>query len=224
MESRTGRINEEYIKCQRWLDDFMVMNRLAQAAFLTVVAVAVSAQAAPNRVTRARVVEALSKGDAQTAAQSFHYPPNYSAGEKAEDIAGVSKSLVFLLEQFGLPRNPTETHEPRSFFQVGSSGGNVPYWESISPYESRNVVYDVDFANFGRGVIVVEQISLGGGAQVIKGVEFGLLTDQPNSKKRIMNTFEGMLKHMGVELPPNFREVAAQQIQPVVAPGTPTTE
>lgn len=195
------------------------MNRLAQAAFLMVAVAAVSAQAGPDRVTPTRIVDALSKGDAQTVARSLHYPPNYTAKEKDEDIAGVSKSLSFLLERFGLPKNPTATHERRVFFHVSSSGGNIPYWESVSPYKNQMVVYDVDFANFGRGVLVVELIALDGGVpQTVRGVEFGLLVDHPDAKKRIVSVTEGLITHMGVELPPNFRELASQQIQPFVAP------
>ena len=195
------------------------MSRLAQAAFLIVAAVAIPAQADPGRVNATRIVEALSKGDAQTAARALHYPPNYTAKEKAEDIEGVSTSLSFLLKRFGLPKNPTATDEPRVFFHLGASGGTVPYWESVSPYKNQMVVYDVDFASFGRGILMVELIALDGGVpQAVKGVEFGLLVNQPNAKKRIVSSFEALLKDRGMELPANFRELASQQIQPFTAP------
>jgi hypothetical protein len=197
------------------------MNPLAQVAFLIAAIAAAPGPADPGRATATRIAEALSKGDVPTVAQSLHYPPSYTAKEKAEDIAGVSTSLAFLLGRFGLPKNPTVTNQSRVFFHLGTTGGTVPYWESVSPYKNRLFIYDVDFANFGRGVLVVELIALNGGVpKTVRGVEFGLLADQTDAKKRIVNAFEGLLTHMGEELPPNFRELATQQIQPFAAPAS----
>jgi hypothetical protein len=195
------------------------MNRPLLATTIAFVVLSATARADPGQSAASQIVDNLARSDVRAVASSLHYPPTYTAEEREADIASVSKSLRFLLDRFGAPKNLRTTAERHVFFHVGTSGGDVPYWESISPYPNRVVVFQTDFANLGPGFVMVELISLDGGApRVIKGVEFGLPAETPGSKQQILHQFEAMLTHMGVALPPDFQAIAAQQIQPFVTP------
>lgn len=195
------------------------MNRLLLAISLAFVVLSTTAKADLAQCAARQIVDSLARSDVRAVASSLHYPPTYTAEERDDDVASVSKLLRFLLDQFGEPGNLRTTAERHVFFRLGTSGGDVPYWESISPYPNRMVVFQVDFAKLGPGFVMVEMISLDGGApHVVKGVELGLPAEKSGSKEQILQQFEAMLTHMGVALPPDFQSIAAQQIQPFASP------
>ena len=132
-----------------------------------------------------RTVRALERGDAQAAAAQLHYPPSYSASERAEDAAAVATSLSFLLNRFGRPARSEPRRGAASFFEVGAGGGDMPYWQSLSPFRTLDFVYDAWFEHFGPGFLVVRVlVPVSGPAREVQRMGFALPIDPP-SKRRI---------------------------------------
>lgn len=133
-----------------------------------------------------RTVQAFERADGNAAAALLHYPPSYSASERADDAAAVADSFSLFLDRFGRPGQIVPTREVPSFFEVGAGGGDMPYWRSISPFRTLDFVYEAWFANFGPGFLVVRVlVPAEGPPREVQRVGFGLPVD-PLSKRRVV--------------------------------------
>jgi len=163
---------------------------IARVGLLTCIAWALACASPPSPLDAARSVaddtaRALERGDARAAAARFHYPPSYSDSQREADAAAVAESLALFLARFGHPGQIEPRRQASAFFEVGAGGGDMPYWQSISPLRTLDFAYDVWFANFGPGFLVVRVLVPSEGLpREVQRLGFALPVD-PQSKRRV---------------------------------------
>ena len=123
------------------------------ACFLAGAAFPVFASAKGEQAAAEAVLIKLVQGRPGEAAALLHYPPSYSLAEREEDAAGVTQFLVTHLEAFGSPTEPELHREPVTTVDSGVSGGSVPYWAKLSPFDSAQFLYRVTFSKAGAGFL-----------------------------------------------------------------------
>ena len=162
-----------------------------------------------------RVIELLANQDAEAVARLMHYPPGYTAKEREDDIAGVRTSINFLLLRFGEVSQVKRENGPIVFFEIGCAGGDLPYWQSLSPLKTLNLIYLARFSNLGVGVIKIcifrhENVS----KAEIQSVWFGLPASRADAKSEIASAMKDMMRLKGKPLPPNIDEILDQNLRP----------
>ena len=162
-----------------------------------------------------RVIELLSKDDPRSVARLMHYPAAYTEKQREEDVAGVETCMSFLLRRFGTPSAAKRAIRPMAFFEIGGGGGDLPYWQSLSPFETYDIIYSAHFSRLGAGVIKVRVFRHPSGSKPeVQWVGFGLLAARADAKSEMMSMAKEMMRLKGIPLPPNIDEILEQNIKP----------
>jgi hypothetical protein len=157
------------------------------------------------------VVELLKKGAFEQVAQIHHYPPSYSPKEREEDAKAVARSLRFLFGRSGTVSDVQPLRREAEFYFVSVSGGDAPYWESISPYPLSEHPYRVQFSNLGPAMVNIVVLETGPKAgRELVSIQLGLSVESPGSKEKLVNLSLDMLKEMDVPTPPNVKDLIEQ--------------
>lgn len=158
-----------------------------------------------------RTMAHLARGEFDAVARLVHVPESYSQERRVEDVEAVAKSLRFLLSRLGAISSVEPLVEQEEFYFVATGGGDVPYWESISPYGRAEFPFAVEFANHGRGMVkpVVFMDGERPGRELV-AVELGLPVSSRESKETMVDLSVDMFEFMAVPTPPNIRELVEQ--------------
>jgi hypothetical protein len=141
-----------------------------------------------------RTVQAIERGDVAAAAAQLHYPPSYTKSQRSDDAAAVAESLTLFLTRFGRPGQiePRRDASAFAFFEVGAGGGDLPYWQAVSPFRTLDFVYEAWFENFGPGFLVVRVLVPGAGLpREVQRLGFALPVD-PLSKRRVVEVMAAL--------------------------------
>jgi hypothetical protein len=188
------------------------LSALTSAVLLLVPTVA---QAQDAQGVAAKFIALAEASDAKGLSRLFHYPPDMSEAERHKDAEGVSKSLSWLLSEFGKPTSIQPNRSPVEFYEVGVFGGTNEYWRSRSPIPETQFLYDVKFSNLGPGYFKVLVLNSGAGAgRELHGASFGIPIATPRAKDKAIELMIGLMKNSGTPLPPDFRKSLEEQLRP----------
>jgi hypothetical protein len=162
-----------------------------------------------------RVVELLSKGDPRSVARLMHYPAAYTEKQREKDMTEVETLMSLLLRRFGTPSAAKHEIRPVAFFEMGGGGGDLPYWQSLSPFQTYDVFYSAQFSRLGTGVIKVRVFRHPSVSKPeVQWVGFGLPVTRADAKSQIISMTKEMMRLQGMTLPPNIDEILEQNIKP----------
>jgi len=161
-----------------------------------------------------RVASLLEVGDTDSVAQLLHYPPSYSEEERTTDISNLQRNFAFLINRFGLPSDLRIQDKPLSFYEVGSAGGTLEYWASISPLDIRAYVYLVNFSKLGPGILKIHLFQPKGKSKTeLQGVAFGLLVSAPSAHATMIRIMVDLSEQMGQPMSPHEIKMLEQELQ-----------
>jgi hypothetical protein len=104
-------------------------------------------------------------------------------------------------------------------YEIGGTGGDVPYVSSLSPHESAQFLYEAKFSKLGDGYIGVTIIQLTADSQFeILGVYFELPVGNPRSKPAILAIMRKQLIQMHVPITPEVERQIKAALTPVRFP------
>lgn len=162
-----------------------------------------------------RVIELLAKQEHQAVAHLMHYPPTYTENHRKEDAEGIGSDISFLLGRFGSPTEVKRENGLMAFFTITVGGGDVPYWQSISPFETYDFIYSVHFSNLGVGEILVRIFrNPKDNKPEIQSLGFGLPVTRPDAKSEVASAIKGMMQRNGIALPPNIDQILENELKP----------
>ncbi|MCL5773104.1 MAG: hypothetical protein M1536_01800 [Firmicutes bacterium] len=125
------------------------------------------------------------------AAKLFHYPPEYTKQELANDLRAVSSVLKLFKQEFGQIQAAKISSNPDLYYSIGEEGGNVPYWQKHPT--SYELTFEVNFEKEGPGYIVIDFCNINNKLE-IRIVNYGLPASRPDSKNRIMDVEQKIMK------------------------------
>ena len=163
-----------------------------------------------------RIAELISRADLSGAAAALHYPPSWSDEQREQDAAAVERSLQFYTEQFGTVSGVTPQLEPILFYEVGAGGGDMPYWQNISPSVVNDYLFSVKFSKLGEGLLKIRAVRHPTVPMpTIQSIGFGLPAAREGAKAKIIEVTKGLLRLKGMQLPPNIDQILNDQLRPV---------
>jgi hypothetical protein len=190
---------------------------LASAVLIAMASLCAAESAAPHEAETLgnRVVELLSKQDSRSVARLMHYPAAYTRKQREEDMAGVESLISFFLRRFGTPTAVKREQGTVAFFEIGGGGGDLPYWQSLSPFETFDLIYSAQFSKLGAGILKVRIFRHPSvGQPEIQSVGFGLPTTRADAKSEMVSAAKEMMRLKGMPLPPNIDEILEQNLKP----------
>jgi len=155
----------------------------------------VSAESAPTGLAAdgipahaAETVALLRKGDAAAVAARLHYPPSYTAEQRAADEAAVALMIGIVLEQFGTLMLADPVDAPGPHYQVDITGGDGDYWAATLPGRSiREVGYRAEFSRYESGYVVLSYMEIDSG-WVTGQLALGLDATVADNDERVQQT------------------------------------
>lgn len=142
-----------------------------------------------------RLVELLRAARTEEVAASLHYPPFYTAGERARDEADVQRSLDFLLERFGAISRFEALKVNPSTLDLGISGGTPQYLASLGSIQIADIPYAVTCARTGEAVVRVTFMQTSNGWEPWK-ISFGFPASRPDARAQIGEIARELAEHM----------------------------
>lgn len=130
------------------------------------------------------VLKLLLAKDCEAVAELMHYPESYTDAERMEDVKGVADGIAVLLEEFGEIEEYSLHADPLVDYHLTIAGGTVPYWQSRSPLQTREVVFRVKYKNVERGVFKVVFFEGESGPE-IQMLVFGIDARSPDARTKI---------------------------------------
>lgn len=163
----------------------------------------------------AKFVALAKASDAAGLSKLFHYPPEMSEAERKKDTEGVSKSLTYLLSEFGTPKSIHLSTSTAEFYELGVFGGTNAYWKSRSPISETQFLYDVTFSKLGPGYLKVLILNSGAGAgRELHAASFGIPITAPRAKDTAIDLMVGLINDSGMPAPPDIRTTLEEQLTP----------
>jgi hypothetical protein len=194
---------------------------LVATAILLASPIAAGSDLTSAKVLADRAIQLIERGSAEDVAELLHYPPTYTEAERKEDSGAVADSIRFLLGRTGQISNPKPWLKPAEFFEVGAGGGDMPYWQSLSPLRTIDYVYSVQYEKLGSGFLKVRAFKHPSIPKpAIMSIGIGFPVADPDSKKLVIALIRGLTEHKGHQAPPNLEEILEQTLKPEVYPGT----
>ena len=204
------------------------MNRLLNTILITAaLTVAASTSAgssksdgpASARSLAARAVQSLSRGEIRSVAEMMHYPPAYTPEERKRDMASTGEGLDLIAREFGEISAIQVQTGSAQFYELGGSGGDVPYLSALSPHYAAQYLYKAKFSKRGDGYIRLTVIQLTATSPFeVLGVYLGLPTANPHSKPAILEITRKQLIHMQVPITPEVDRQIKESLKPVRYP------
>jgi hypothetical protein len=203
------------------------MNRFLTPVLTVVLTVTVAASAACSesdgpasaRSLAARAVQLLSRGEIRSVAEMMHYPPTYTPEEREKDMSSTGDGLDLMAREFGKISGLKGHTGLARFYEIGGSGGDVPYLSSLSPHYSTQFLYEAKFSKLGDGYIRVTVIQLTAESHFeILGLYLGLPAANPHSKPAIIGITRRQLIHMQVPVTPDVERQIERSLRPVRYP------
>jgi hypothetical protein len=166
-----------------------------------------------------RAVQLLSSDDVRGVAAMMHYPPTYTPEERKKDMASTEQGLGLFVSEFGAISGAKEHTGVAVFYELGGTGGDVPYLSSLSPRYFASVLYEAKFSKLGDGYIHVTVIRLKADSPLeVLGVYFGLPAANPRSKPAILAITGKQLTQMQVRITPDIERQIQESLKPVRYP------
>jgi hypothetical protein len=174
---------------------------------------------ASARSLAARAVQSLSRGEIRSVAGMMHYPPTYTPEERKKDMSSTGEGLDLIAREFG-EISAIQVHTGSAlFYELGGSGGDVPYLSSLSPRYAAQYLYKAKFSKRGDGYIRLTVIQLTATSPFeILGVYLGLPAANPHSKPAILEITRKQLIHMQVPITPEVDRQIKESLKPVRYP------
>jgi hypothetical protein len=167
------------------------------------------------RALAKRAVVLLENDKSRAVASLMHYPPTYSADERAKDINSVGDGLELTLKELGTPTQFRDLHGLALSYEVSESGGNVPYLRSLSPAYAADFFYEVTYSKQGHGFLTVRVMQLNSKSPAeILSVRLGLPAANPASKTTMIEITGMQLARIGVPM----SQALQQQIEASLRP------
>jgi hypothetical protein len=161
-----------------------------------------------------QIVGLAERPDVLGLTERFHYPPTYTQAERQADSSDLADSLRFLFERLGKPQSPRLRRVPASVYEIGLSGGTVPYWESLSPFKTHTFLYSVQFSKAGPGFLKVDVFrNPAQGRLELQGLSF-CLPAAPATKTEVVEIMVELSAKIELPTPPNFKKLLQEQLQP----------
>src|SRR5262245_58546982 len=96
----------------------------------------------------------VSQSNFAGAAALFHYPKQYTPGERAKDIQAVTQLLKVMTREFGVPTNRKVSQKPYIIYNVSAGGGDLGYWQQHP--SSLQTQYEVTFSREAAGYVTLQ--------------------------------------------------------------------
>ena len=155
-----------------------------------------------------RAVDLLCEGDYEAVAELLHYPPSYTPEQLATDKADVRVGLELLAGEVGLCTAPEPQNQPVEFYQVGVSGGDVPYWQSLpNGGLDQSYRYKVRYGKLGDGIVQVTLVEESG-KWAVRSVDLGLETAREGAREIMLDLGEKLAAALTPLEPGDFRKRA----------------
>ncbi|UCG52934.1 MAG: hypothetical protein JSW58_05080 [Candidatus Latescibacterota bacterium] len=197
------------------------MARMISVLLVVFCASSVFAQTAPSEapdslwVIGDQVMAALGRGDVGSVAEMLHYPSSYSKEEKATDAAGVKDALEFLLTKLGALQGFERFIGDAVWYEVTLSGGDIGYWESLSPLNTVDLAYRGNFGKFGGGMVSVSFFETSSGMD-IRAVIVRVDPSVQGARETVIDMFVELIqrqaKKTGEPVPDNLREIVSASV------------
>lgn len=161
-----------------------------------------------------RIAHLIADHDTNAAAALLHYPSTYSTQERDHDSEEVAKSLSFLLEEFGDISELSRHLKSAVFFEIGVGGGDIPYWESLSPLNITDYLYSANFAKLGPGFLrirIFRHPTLPGPA--VRSIDFALPAMRGDTKAKLISIMKRFFEFKGQQLPPDIDEILERSLK-----------
>ena len=157
----------------------------------------------------------LNAGKCATVAAKMHYPPMWSKKQRAEDEKGLAEGLRLITGNLGRLVDYGAFTGVTVNYEVSAAGGDIPYWEKVSPFRTRDRLYQGVFERFGKGFVVVRFAELNSTWDV-QAVVFWLDPAEDGARDRAIDITcelarENARQH-GEKLPPNLRQMISSAI------------
>jgi hypothetical protein len=148
--------------------------------------------------------------------ERIHCPPTYSDQECVDDRSGVVKGLEFLVETLGAPSKYSGPSKiPYVAYNIGAFGGDLAYWESISPFNTHEVVYEAEFPHYGSALIRVTLFRPADSDRTeIYEAGVSLPAQNPRAIREAATLTLGLAETMGVDLSEAAKEFLIRSISP----------
>jgi hypothetical protein len=195
--------------------------RIVSTAILLASSIAAGSDLTSTKVLADRAIKLIEGGSAEDVSELLHYPPTYTEAERKKDSGAVADTIRFLLGRTGRISNPRPWLRPAEFFEVGMGGGDMPYWQSLSPFRTTDYVYSVRYEKLGSGFLKVRAFAHPSIPEpALMSIGIGFPVADPDSKKLVIALIRGLEEHKGRQAPPNLEEILDQTLKPEVYPGT----
>src|SRR5262245_33424999 len=168
------------------------------------------------RVLGDRATKLLAQGDARAVVSLMHYPPTFTPEERQRDMAAGEASIQSILQELGEISHARAHEGVAAFYDVGGSGGTVPYLPSLSPEFVKDVVYEATYSKQGPGYVHLRIMRLNSKTPLeILGVYFGLPESDPRSKPAMLAIARKEMASAGMQVTPDIERQLEQSLQPV---------
>ncbi len=134
----------------------------------------------------ASVLSRLQRQDYESIVSEFHYPPDYTKDQTAEDREVLLNAVTLLMEEFGSLESYTLAAAEIPIFQVGLTGGSAEYWTSLPNNGiSSGVSFVTRHTRISNAIIqltyylVDKQLRL-------RSVDFAIPTSEQGARERIL--------------------------------------
>jgi F420-0:gamma-glutamyl ligase-like protein len=155
----------------------------------------------------------------RSVAKAMHYPPTYTPEERQNDMSSTGAGLDLMAREFGAVTGLKPYTGTGMFFEVGGTGGDVPYLSSLRPHASAQYLYKATFAKNGVGCIRVMVIQLTASSPYeILGVYFGLPAANAHSRTAVLDVTRKQLIQMQVPVTPDVERQIEASLKPVRYP------
>jgi len=167
------------------------------------------------RALAKRAVVLLENDKSRAVASLMHYPPTYSADERAKDINSVGDGLELILKELGTPTQFRDLHGLALSYEVSESGGSIPYLRSLSPAYASDFLYEVTYSKQGHGYLTVRVMQLNSKSPAeILSVRLGLPTANPASKTTMIEITRMQLARLGVPMSQALQQQIDASLRP----------
>ena len=146
----------------------------------------------------------------------MHYPPTYTPEQRKKDRSSVGDGLGLMAMEFCALSAPKPQADSAVLFEVGSTGGDVPYLASLSASYVADFLYEATFSRLGAGYVHIKVIRLTPNSPFeILGVSFWLPAADSRSKAALVEITRKQLGRMNVPVTPDLVRRIEESLTPV---------